>query len=147
MSCRTWSTSETFCSNATSQKILGRTELSRTRDSCRVSKDNHPAIIDRETFEKVHEKIKASYEFNPAAHRIVKPSCLSVKIICGKYGAHFVKGATRTNRHDGLQEHWFCYGKIHKRTYDARNFRGYRLRLPARCLGFQSLTRMCLPRP
>ena len=100
----------------------------RTRDSCRVSKDNHPAIIDRDTFEKVHEKIKASYEFNPAAHCIVKPSCFSAKIICGKYGAHFVKGATRTNRHDGLQEHWFCYGKIHKRTYDARNIRGYRLR-------------------
>ena len=90
--------------------------------------DNHPAIIDRETFEKVQEKIKASYEFNPAAHRIVKPSCFSAKIICGKCGAHFVKGATRTNGHDGLQEHWFCYGKIHKRTCDARNIRGYRLR-------------------
>ena len=76
----------------------------------------------------MHEKIKASYEFNPAAHRIVKPSCLSVKIICGKYGAHFVKGATRTNEHDGLQEHWYCYDKIRKRTCDARNIRGYRLR-------------------
>ena len=90
--------------------------------------DNHPAIIDRETFEKVQEKIRGSYEFNPAAHRIVKPSCFSAKIICGKCGAHFVKGATRTNGHDGLQEHWFCYGKIHKRTCDARNIRGYRLR-------------------
>lgn len=90
--------------------------------------DNHPAIIDRETFEKVQEKIRGSYEFNPAAHRIVKPSCFSAKIICGKCGAHFVKGVTRTNGHDGLQEHWFCYGKIHKRTCDARNIRGYRLR-------------------
>ena len=90
--------------------------------------DNHPAIIDRVTFEKVQKKIQASYDFNPAAHRIVKPSCFSAKIICGKCGAHFVKGATRTNGHDGLQEHWFCYDKIRKRTCDARNIRGYRLR-------------------
>ena len=91
-------------------------------------KDNHPAIIDRETFEKVQKKIQASYDFNPAAHRIVKPSCFSAKIICGKCGAHFVKGATRTNGHDGLQEHWYCYDKIRKRMCDARNIRGYRLR-------------------
>ena len=90
--------------------------------------DNHPAIIDRETFERVQKKIKASYEFNPAAHRIVKPSCFSAKIICGRCGAHFVKGVTRTNGHDGLQEHWHCYDKIRKRTCDARNIRGYRLR-------------------
>lgn len=91
-------------------------------------KDNHPAIIDRETFEKVQAKIKASYDFNPAAHRIVKPSCFSAKIICGKCGAHFVKGVTKTNAFDGLQEHWHCYDKIRKRTCDARNIRGYRLR-------------------
>ena len=90
--------------------------------------DNHPAIIDRETFERVQKKIQDSYDFNPAAHRIVKPNCFSAKIICGKCGAHFVKGATRTNGHDGLQEHWFCYDKIRKRTCDARNIRGYRLR-------------------
>ena len=90
--------------------------------------DNHPAIIDRVTFEKVQKKIQASYDFNPAAHRIVKPSCFSAKIICGKCGAHFVKGATRTNGHDGLQEHWYCYDKIRKRTCKAGNIRGYRLR-------------------
>ena len=90
--------------------------------------DNHPAIIDRETFEKVQEKIRDSYEFNPAAHRIVKPSCFSAKIICGRCGAHFVKGVTRTNGHDGLQEHWYCYDKIRRRTCDARNIRGDRLR-------------------
>ena len=90
--------------------------------------DNHPAIIDRETFEKVQAKIRASYEFNPAAHRIVKPSCFSAKIICGRCGAHFVKGVTRTNGYDGLQEHWFCYDKIRKRACKARNIRGYRLR-------------------
>ena len=91
--------------------------------------DNHPAIIDRETFEKVQEKIRASYEFNPAAHRIVKPSCFSAKIICGKCGAHFVKGATRTNGYDGLQEHWFCYDKIRRKNCDAKNIRGDRLRM------------------
>ena len=90
--------------------------------------DNHPAIIDRETFEKVQAKIRDSYEFNPAAHRIVKPSCFSAKIICGKCSAHFVKGASKTNGHDGLQEHWYCYNKIRKRTCNARNIRGYRLR-------------------
>ena len=100
--------------------------------------DNHPAIIDRETFEKVQEKIRASYEFNPAAHRIVKPSCFSAKIICGKCGAHFVKGVTRTNGYDGLQEHWFCYDKIRKRTCKARNIRGDRLR--AACCEVLGLT-------
>ena len=90
--------------------------------------DNHPAIIDRVTFDKVQKKIQDSYDLNPTAHRIVKPSCFSAKIICGKCGAHFVKGATRTNGHDGLQEHWYCYDKIRKRTCDARNIRGYRLR-------------------
>ena len=100
--------------------------------------DNHPAIIDRETFEKVQAKIRDSYEFNPAAHRIVKPSCFSAKIICGKCGAHFVKGVTRTNGHDGLQEHWFCYDKIRKRTCKARNIRGDRLR--ATCCEVLELT-------
>ena len=90
--------------------------------------DNHPAIIDRVTFEKVQAKIRDSYDFNPAAHRIVKPSCFSAKIICGRCGAHFVKGVCKTNGHDGLQEHWHCYEKIRKRTCDARNIRGYRLR-------------------
>ena len=100
--------------------------------------DNHPAIIDRETFEKVQEKIRGSYEFNPAAHRIVKPSCFSAKIICGRCGAHFVKGVTRTNGHDGLQEHWYCYDKIRKRTCKARNIRGDRLR--AACCEVLGLT-------
>ena len=100
--------------------------------------DNHPAIIDRETFEKVQEKIRASYEFNPAAHRIVKPSCFSAKIICGRCGAHFVKGVTRTNGYDGLQEHWFCYDKIRKRACKARNIRGDRLR--AACCEVLGLT-------
>ena len=90
--------------------------------------DNHPAIIDRETFEKVQAKIKDSYEFNPAAHRIVKPSCFSAKIICGKCGAHFVKGMSKTNGHDGLQEHWYCFGKLRKKNCDAKNIRGYRLK-------------------
>ena len=91
-------------------------------------RDNHPAIIDRETFDKVQEKIKSNFEFNPAAHRIVKPSCFSAKIICGKCGENYVKGVTRTNGHDGLVEHWYCYSKIRKKICDAKNFRGDRLR-------------------
>ena len=91
--------------------------------------DNHPAIIDRETFEKVQEKIKESYEFNPAAHRIVKPSCFSAKVVCGKCGRNFVKGLAKSNRHDGLQEHWYCFGKLRKKNCDAKNISGHRLRL------------------
>jgi len=91
--------------------------------------DNHAPIIERETFEKVQEKIKASYEFNPAAHRIVKPSCFSAKIICSKCGRNFVKGLAKSNRHDGLQEHWYCFGKLRKKNCDARNISGHRLRL------------------
>ena len=37
MFCRTWSMPGTFSCNATSRKILGRTESSRTRDSCHVT--------------------------------------------------------------------------------------------------------------
>jgi len=112
-----------FTENSRTHKIIKNTgQLPRY-----LVTDNHAPIIERETFEKVQEKIKASYEFNPAAHRILKPSCFSAKIICGRCGAHFVKGVTKTNRHDGLQEHWFCSGKIRKQTCDARNIRGYRL--------------------
>ena len=112
-----------FTENPRTHKIIKNTgQLPRY-----LVTDNHAPIIERETFEKVQEKIKASYEFNPAAHRILKPSCFSAKIICGRCGAHFVKGVTKTNRHDGLQEHWFCSGKIRKQTCDARNIRGYRL--------------------
>ena len=90
--------------------------------------DNHEPIISRETFEAVQAKIKENYEFNPAAHRVVKPSCFSAKIICGKCGRHYVKGMTNTNRFDGLQEHWYCFGKLRKKDCDAKNIRGYRLR-------------------
>lgn len=91
-------------------------------------KNNHEAIIRKETFDAVQKKIQESYEFNPAAHRIVKPSCFSAKIICGKCGEHYVKGMTKTNRFDGLQEHWLCFGKWRKHICDAKSIRGSRLR-------------------
>ncbi len=91
-------------------------------------RNNHPAIIERAIFDKVQEKIKANYDFNPAAHRMVKPSCFSAKIICGNCGANYVKGMTRINKHDGLVEHWYCYGKIRRRNCKAKNIRGDRLR-------------------
>ena len=59
---------------------------------------------------------------------MVKPSCFSAKIICGSCGANYVKGMTRTNKHDGLVEHWYCYGKIRRRNCKAKNIRGDRLR-------------------
>ena len=89
---------------------------------------NHDAIISKETFEAVQKKIQASYDFNPAAHRIVKPSCFSAKVICGKCGHHYVKGMTKTNVFDGLQEHWICFGKMRKKICDAKSIRGCRLR-------------------
>ena len=99
--------------------------------------NNHQAIISKETFEAVQRKIQENYEFNPAAHRIVKPSCFSAKLICGKCGSHYVKGLTKTNRFDGLQEHWLCFGKWRKHICDAKSIRGSRLR-DAACelLGF-----------
>ena len=92
--------------------------------------DNHEAIISKETFEAVQKKIQASYDFNPAAHRIIKPSCFSAKIICGKCGSHYVKCMTKTNRFDGLQEHWICFGKLkHKVKFcNSKGIRGSRLR-------------------
>ena len=95
-----------------------------------VVTDNHEAIISKETFEAVQKKIQESYEFNPAAHRIIKPSPFSAKLICGRCGSHFVKGMTKTNRFDGLQEHWICFGKLkHKVTFcNSKGIRGSRLR-------------------
>lgn len=91
-------------------------------------RDNHEPIIDRATFDKVQEKIRANIAFNSAAHRIVKTSCFSSKIICGKCGSHFIKWAGRINNYDGVQEQWACRGKHKKKICDARNIRGYRLR-------------------
>ena len=92
--------------------------------------DNHQAIISKEIFEAVQKKIRDSYEFNPAAHRIVKPSPFSAKLICGKCGNHYVRGLTKTNRFDGLQEHWICFGKLkHKVKFcNSKGIRGSRLR-------------------
>jgi DNA invertase Pin-like site-specific DNA recombinase len=92
-------------------------------------KNNHQAIIDRETFDKVQEKIKANYDFNLAAHRIVKPSCFSAKIICGKCGCNYFKDMVKSNAIDGFVENWVCYGKRKKQTEcGARNIHGGRLR-------------------
>ena len=114
-----------FTENPRTHKIIKNTgQLPRY-----LVTDNHAPIIRRETFEKVQKKIKESYEFNPAAHRIVKPSCFSAKVICGKCGRNFVKGLAKSNRHDGLQEHWYCFGKLRKKNCDAKNISGHRLRL------------------
>ncbi len=91
-------------------------------------RDNHSAIIDRETFEKVQEKIRTSYEFNPAAHRMVKPSCFSAKIICKFCGQHFVRDLSLIN--NNMEEKWMCYTKrkYGAKSCQARNLLGYRLR-------------------
>lgn len=38
---------------------------------------------------------------------------------------------SKTNAHDGLQEHWYCFGKLRKKNCDAKNIRGYRYGMPA----------------
>ena len=92
--------------------------------------DNHEPIIDRETFDKVQEKIKANFEFNSSAHWIVKPYCFTSKIVCGHCGNHYYKGATKTNTIDGLCDNYICVGKKKKGVdfCTARNIKGSRLR-------------------
>lgn len=38
---------------------------------------------------------------------------------------------SKTNAHDGLQEHWYCFGKLRKKNCDAKNIRGYQYGMPA----------------
>ena len=91
-------------------------------------RDNHTAIVDRETFDKVQEKIKASRAFNPAAHRIVKPSCFSAKIVCKFCGQHYVRDISLIN--GNREEKWMCYTKRKHgaKSCQGRNLLGYRLR-------------------
>lgn len=74
--------------------------------------NNHEAIIPEETFHAVQEKIKKNKGSNKEAHRFTGASCFSAKIICPCCGQNFTKGVVRSNRHDGYQENWRCFGKI-----------------------------------
>lgn len=91
---------------------------------------NHEPIIPAETWQKVQDKIRENREYNPTAHRIVKPSCFAGKIICGRCGYNYVKGQTRLARADGYQECWVCHGKIqHRKAFcPSLSIRGDRLR-------------------
>ena len=57
-------------------------------------------------------------------------SVFSGKIVCGRCGSHFCKGVVNSNKTDGRQENWICYGKNSrgKRFCDAKNITGDRLR-------------------
>lgn len=92
--------------------------------------NNHAAIVPRETWQAVQDKIRDAREYNPTVHRMVKPSVFSGKITCCKCGYHYTKGMTKIAKADGLQESWVCYGKIkHKKKFcDALSLRGDRLR-------------------
>lgn len=95
--------------------------------------NNHAPIITQETYDAVQQKIQASYDFNPEAHRFTMPSCFSAKIACPICGSNYVRNVVKTNAHDGLQESWLCYGKIksRKQNCNARNIKGDRLRKAA----------------
>ena len=86
--------------------------------------NSHEAIIDKETFEKVQQKIKENLDFNKEAHRIVKPKCFSAKIKCGCCGANYVSTPRRGTITDvGLVECWSCYKKVQSRKKLCQNGR------------------------
>lgn len=99
--------------------------------------ENHEAIISQETFEAVQQKIKDNYEFNKEAHRFTKPSCFSAKLVCPWCGANFVSYPTKSNKHDGLQENWRCFGKIKNghASCPSKSITGARLRESC-CIAF-----------
>ena len=68
--------------------------------------NNHDPIVSREVWQAVQDKIRDAREYNPTAHRIVKPSVFSGKIICGKCGQNYTKGQARISKADGLKEIW-----------------------------------------
>ena len=92
--------------------------------------DNHEAIISVEQWQAVQDKIKASQEYNPTVHRMVKPSCFSGKIICCRCGHKYVKDVTHGAKADGLLESWKCFGKKkYKKDFcSGLGIRGDRLR-------------------
>ncbi len=89
---------------------------------------SHEAIISQEMFDRVQQKIQDSYNFNPEAHRMVKPYCFSAKIVCKHCGENYVRGVTSSNKLDGLRENWTCYGKLKKRCPESKRIQGDRLR-------------------
>lgn len=92
--------------------------------------NNHAPIVSRETWQAVQDKIKEAREYNPTAHRIVKPSVFSGKITCCRCSYNYTKGLTKIAKADGLQENWVCFGKIkHKKKFcNSLSIRGDRLR-------------------
>ena len=96
--------------------------------------------MSREVWQAVQDKIRDAREYNPTAHRIVKPSVFSGKIICGKCGQNYTKGQARISKADGLKEIWVCFGKIkHGKVFcDSLSLRGDRLReAAAKAMGIE----------
>ncbi|HAJ96750.1 MAG TPA: recombinase [Ruminococcus sp.] len=76
---------------------------------------HHPAIISRELFEQVQQKMQTMLAFNPEAHRVARVSCFSSKITCAVCGNHYV----RYDLHD--RKSWACFGKITSRKKNCQN--------------------------
>lgn len=84
--------------------------------------NSHEAIISQEIFDAVQRKMRESYEFNPEAHRRVKPKCFSSKIKCGCCGGNYVSTPRRGERtHEGLVEAWSCFVKVKSRKKNCQN--------------------------
>ena len=74
-------------------------------------KGHHPAIISREIFDTVQEKMQTVKDYNPEANRIGRVSCFSSKITCGCCGNHYVSYGTS----------WACFAKIKSRKRTCQN--------------------------
>ena len=75
--------------------------------------EHHPAIISRETFEQVQQKMQASLDFNPEAHRVAGVKCFSSKITCACCQGNYVSNSVSMG---GKQTaNWACYAKIRKK--------------------------------
>ena len=73
--------------------------------------EHHPAIISKDTFSAVQEKMQAARAYNPEANRIGRVSCFSSKITCACCGNHYVRYVNS----------WACFGKLKSRMKECQN--------------------------
>lgn len=72
---------------------------------------HHPAIISKDTFTAVQEKMQAARDYNPEVNRISRVSCFSSKITCACCGNHYVRYVNS----------WACFGKLKTRMKECQN--------------------------
>lgn len=77
------------------------------------TKNHHPAIIDRETFDKTQEELKRRSEmYRQEKNKYSNKHTFSGKLVCGICGKSYVGGVSR-ERKDGTQrKSWRCYTAV-----------------------------------